>query len=265
MKLSTAFTAVCISTTIFFGRISDAQANDQAELLFDCKLKNAVRVLFVGNSFTYYNSLPLTLAALVMDSKTQPPVTVAQVVWGGAHLQEHFKRGAARTSIAKDGPWTYVVLQEQSHTPIAVPDEFLAAVQQFDYDIKNVRAMTVLYETWADKATPEDQSSLTAAYTKAASQTRALLVPVGDAFAKCLREHSEINLYNPDGKHPSREGTYLAACVFYAKLFGRSPVGLPGALSLYDLDTKQNLRLFELPATTARTLQQIAFTVASSR
>lgn len=265
MKFSTAIIAVCIATTIFFGRISKAHANDQAELLFDCKMRDAVRVLFIGNSFTYYNSLPLTLAALVMDSKTQPPVTVAQIVWGGAHLQEHYKKGGARKTIAQDGPWTYVVLQEQSHTPIVLPDEFLTSVQQFDYDIKKVRGMTVLYETWADKAAPEEQSALTATYTKAANQARALLVPAGDAFAKCSREHSEINLYNPDGKHPSREGTYLAACVFYAKLFGRTPVGLPSDLTLYDQDTKQNLKLFALPATTARTLQQIAFSVASSR
>ena len=31
-------------------------------------------------------------------------------------------------------------------------------------------------------------------------------------------------------KHPTATGTYLAACVFYATIYGRSPEGLPGSI-----------------------------------
>ena len=40
--------------------------------------------------------------------------------------------------------------------------------------------------------------------------------------------YPEINLYHSDGKHPSLAGTYLAASVFFATLYNKSPVG--GAL-----------------------------------
>ncbi len=33
-------------------------------------------------------------------------------------------------------------------------------------------------------------------------------------------------MYKDDPKHPSIRGTYLAACIFYAALWGTSPVGL---------------------------------------
>ena len=43
-------------------------------------------------------------------------------------------------------------------------------------------------------------------------------------------------LYTSDGSHPSIYGSYLAACVLYAVLTGKSPVGLPttGGLPLQD-------------------------------
>ena len=62
--------------------------------------------------------------------------------------------------------------------------------------------------------------------------------PVGEAFREvheaCAGSHLEpegdprtlfSRLYAPDGHHPSRLGSYLAACVFYATLTGESPEG----------------------------------------
>ena len=46
---------------------------------------------------------------------------------------------------------------------------------------------------------------------------------MGDAFRLCHDTHPEIGLYMPDHYHPSPEGTYLAACVFFAALSGRDP------------------------------------------
>jgi hypothetical protein len=37
--------------------------------------------------------------------------------------------------------------------------------------------------------------------------------------------HERPNLYDADGSHPSAAGSYLAACVFFRTLFGKSPVG----------------------------------------
>jgi len=37
-------------------------------------------------------------------------------------------------------------------------------------------------------------------------------------------------LYKNDGSHPTLHGTYLAACVLYATMTGKSPVGMPGEI-----------------------------------
>jgi hypothetical protein len=91
----------------------------------------------------------------------------------------------------------------------------------------------------------------------AASSCGGTVVFAGEAFELCQKRHPEINLY-ADDRHPSQAGTYLAACVFYGKIFGRTPVGLPNDLSLVDDDTKGKMSVFTLPKSTATALQNVA-------
>ena len=85
---------------------------------------------------------------------------------------------------------------------------------------------TLLYMTWSWPK-PDNQPVVTAAYQELAKELKAQLVPVGIAWSTMLKEHPEIGLFGNDNHHPSPVGTYLAACVFYAALYDRSPEGLP--------------------------------------
>jgi hypothetical protein len=52
------------------------------------------------------------------------------------------------------------------------------------------------------------------------------MAPVGEAWLIAKRQHPELELWQGDGSHPSEQGSYLAACVFYAAIFRQSPEGL---------------------------------------
>jgi hypothetical protein len=52
----------------------------------------------------------------------------------------------------------------------------------------------------------------------------------GLACQKALVADNHLDLHAPDDRHPNRAGAYLAACVFYGTLYGRSPEGLPGRI-----------------------------------
>jgi len=58
------------------------------------------------------------------------------------------------------------------------------------------------------------------------------------------RQDPQLNLWQDDGSHPNEQGTYLAACVFYAVIFQKSPEGLSFTA--------------QVPSETAGTLQKIA-------
>jgi hypothetical protein len=83
----------------------------------------------------------------------------------------------------------------------------------------------------------------------AAREIDALVIPVGVTWEKVTQTNPEFALYDRDKSHPSAEGTCLAACVFYAKLFEHSPVGLPSE---------------GISAADAAALQQAAWAVCSN-
>jgi len=147
-----------------------------------------------------------------------------------------WEKGDALKAIQQGG-WTFVVLQEQStlgfeprenEVPqINDPAMFFDYSRRFDAEIKKAGAKTVFYLTWSRRDSPQNQAKLTAAYTSIAKELDATLVPVGPAWEAALHERPTFALHQVDKAHPTPAGTYLAACVFYARLFHRDPAGLP--------------------------------------
>jgi hypothetical protein len=88
--------------------------------------------------------------------------------------------------------------------------------------------------TWARGDYPDFTDTLNQSYTFIGNEVDSLVVPVGLAFARVREEHPDIDLVISDKSHPTVAGTYLAACVFYAALYRRSPEGLefPRSISL---------------------------------
>ena len=191
-------------------------------------LVRSLNVLFVGNSFTARNDLPNTIAGLARAAGARFDHRLVSV--GGASLRTHWNKGEAAAAIG-DGGFDYVVLQEQSTLPIKNAGRMRENVILFDQAIRRAGARTALYMTWARRHAPETQEAITDAYASAARETGALLVPVGAAWQRFLAAHERPVLHDRDGSHPTAAGSYLAACVFFAALLRRSPVGVGGAVA----------------------------------
>ena len=179
-----------------------------------------VRMLFIGNSFTTKNDLPTLLSAIAKAGKG---ITIESKIIsaGGASLRRHWNAGAAsRITSAK---WDYVVFQEQSTLPIKNSNRFHENVREFVPAIKESGAKMVLFMTWARKNEPENQRLLTDSYNKIGKELGASVVPVGTAWQKLVAKHDKPVLHAEDGSHPTLAGSYLAACTFYATLFGGDP------------------------------------------
>ena len=86
------------------------------------------------------------------------------------------------------------------------------------------------FETWCKQHKRGLVGGLDGAYFDIAKELNAVVAPVGMAWKMALAAHPALVLYEPDESHPNPTGSYLAACVFYATLFDKSPLGLPGEL-----------------------------------
>jgi hypothetical protein len=182
------------------------------------------QILFIGNSFTARNNLPDLIAQLAAAHETR--IEHRLISAGGASLRRHWNAGEALNAI-ENGHFDHVILQEQSTLPVKNPKRMHESVRLFDQSIKAAEAKTVLYMTWARLNAPESQQAITDAYLGIGRELDAIVVPVGLAWQRFLREHEAPALHDRDQSHPTVAGSYLAACVFFAVLFNASPVG-PG-------------------------------------
>ena len=204
-----------------------------------------VRMLFIGNSFTTKNDLPTLLSAIAQAGKG---ITIESKVIsaGGASLRRHWNAGAATTITSEQ--WDHVVFQEQTTLPVKNSNRFHENVRKFVPAMKESGAKMVLFMTWARKKEPENQTLLTDSYNQIGKELEASVVPVGTAWQKLLAKHDKPVLHAEDGRHPTVAGSYLAACTFYATLFGGDPTKIETDLG--DL-TDEERKLLQRGAMTA--------------
>ena len=199
-----------------------------------------LRVLFIGNSYTYFNNLPQLVSGLAASAKPAQTIETEMVTVGGATLKSLWTGGKPQAALA-NGKWDYVVLQEQSTLgmsrmvdgipQISDPKNFHEAVRMIDPEIKKTGAKPLLYMTWARKDSPDKQPLLTDAYQSIGKELGDPVVPVGLAWQAALKAKPALELHVADKSHPNPAGSYLAACVFYATLYGKTPEGLAARIT----------------------------------
>ena len=232
------------------------------------------RVLFVGNSYTYFHSMPELFAAIVEHQMPGHLVETKFLGGGGATMQKHWEVGFVVEAL-KNEKWDYVVLQGQSMlgsddlTHPDSPKQFYKYAKMIDEAIEANGAETVFFMTWSRKALKEQQVYLTNAYTTVSNELDATLAPVGTVW-HTLRDHPELELYEEDGSHPSISGSYVAAMTLAATLFGILEEPAPGALYGQEILrggalAEEKSQLSNLPAETVEIIQNaVAETFLSS-
>lgn len=197
--------------------------------------QQATQVLLVGNSYSYENDLGGMLEGLGAAGGNRVNVTTRAV--GGWWMREH-AASADTVDAIESTDWDYVVLQEQSIVPASEPERVNSmnpSMRALNRSIQISGATAVVYMTWGRAGGFSEvghanyssmQEAVITAYEKIADELVAVVAPVGVAWRQVLIDHPGLALYQSDGSHPSRSGTYLAACVFYAALFGESPEDL---------------------------------------
>ena len=184
-----------------------------------------LRILWIGNSYTYVNDLPRTLTMLALAAGENRVPAITTVLKGGQFLRGHAVRRDMTELLAQR--WDYVVLQDQSLAPIQQPDTVLKYGTQLGTMARKAGSKILLYVTWPRRDTPHTSGVIAATYAKLADSLGATLVPVGAAWTAMREESPASELYIDDGSHPSPIGTYLAANVFYRVLYGKPAIGLP--------------------------------------
>lgn len=212
-----------------------------------CDEDDALSVLFIGNSYTHYFDMPQIFAGMAASAGCK--VDAHAVAPGGSRLKLHADSGETLSAIGSRD-WDVVVLQNFSQLPSqplsVVQEETLPHVQALADAVRQNHPETqlVYYVTWGRRDGDEEHcadhaqvcsfrghtAALYRGYRFYSEATGGVLSDVGRAFAEVRRDRKRplafSALYDEDGSHPSLAGSTLAASVFFATIFQRSPEDL---------------------------------------
>ncbi len=261
-KLSVAL----LSLLLLFSLSSDLLAQTKPKRT-DLGAEPPKSILWVGNSFFYYNnSMHNYLGRLVRAADPKmghrsSSVTISGSGFDWHDMESYFRpNGIGKYSFVGDNEVRFnkldklfdaVIMSDCSQCPVhpqlkSVFHEY--AKKQSDI-VRKHGAIPMFMMTWAYKDKPEMTAQLAEAYSVAGNDNDALVIPAGLAFAKAIAKRTDLEFYQPDKRHPTVIGTYLAAATAYASIYRKSPVG--------------NSYTADIDAATANFLQTVAWETVS--
>ena len=183
-----------------------------------------MKVLFIGNSHTYFNDMPATFADLWRSAcgekaeVTMLAYSSRSLAW---HENEYF---AVRFNILRGG-YDYCVIQQQAH-PFPGLEETEEPLRWMLGLCRQAGTVPLVVETWAEQRAPEHQAAMTEAYACLAEKYAFKPVPVGRIWQELL---PEVPLFWQDGEHASPYGDYLVAATLCGVISGESRIYPPVA------------------------------------
>jgi hypothetical protein len=182
-------------------------------------------MLFIGNSLTYTNDLPLMVAKVAEAARDS--VRVGMSAGPNMAVIDHTGDGADALARIGEGNWSYVVLQ-QGPTPEGIcRDTLIIAAMRLGPRIRAAGGRPVLFLPWTRRTSPQFLPLAGESATAAARAVGGAVAPVGIAWKKALDGDGDLPLYGGDGYHPAPAGTLLAALTIYDRLSGTDVRTIP--------------------------------------
>lgn len=203
------------------------------------------RVLFIGNSHTFFENLPWLFTSLCRQAGVD--VQAVMLTYPGVDLQWHLNSFCALPNI-RFGKYDFVVLQQKSH-PFDGAEPLITQGLELCRAISEAGSVPVLMNTWSEKNNPEGQKLIDAAFAELNKLCHGSLV------AKCgqawHRLRKVTDLYFIDGEHQNPKGAYLNACVLAKTIFNINPLSLEPKLDagiLSQIPASDEMRLLQRTA-----------------
>jgi len=187
-----------------------------------------MKLLFIGNSHTYYHAMPYQCRALLEALHEQ--AHISQIVVPGKSLQWHGTDPETIQALQYN-VWDHVILQQATH-PFAGTKPLVEGVKGL-LQLMPAKQSVWLYKTWCEQDLPHNQAKIDTAFSVVSSELSIPIIPVADTWHEVQKRDPTQNLYDPDRQHANQNGSYLTALCIVRALTGKSTRGLPATLKYH--------------------------------
>ncbi len=183
-----------------------------------------MKVLFLGNSHTFFNDMPQIFANICKERGKD--VEVAMQAHPGVTYGWHFKQLTELRFALMYGGFDYMVMQQAAHSPCPPKEETLADAGKIIELARKCGVTPIQAMPWAEKRDPGHQKEMYDIFGTLGQQYGVRLTVAGNVFEDVFYHHPEIDMYWVDGEHASPYGSYTVAMAAYAAIFGEKVEGL---------------------------------------
>ena len=178
-----------------------------------------MKILFIGNSKTYRQNMPLIFKRIV--EKSGKDIYIDNVTKPGASLIELYNEVETLKKISS-AKWNYVVIQERTIKALQEDiSEFKeGAIKLANAILKNNSATKIIYQACGvhNDFVIEEYEATNKHYEQITKLTNGKVCYQGNAFINFHNHFPEIELYE-NKQHPTLVGAYLSACCLYNTIF----------------------------------------------
>ena len=214
--------------------------------------KRPERVLYIGNSYLYYNDSIHNHVRRMLDEVYESEIDTTNyksVTISGSRSWHHdIDHSLNYKNLGVKKPFQLVIFQGGSGETNTVNERniFSDEVSKIVKKIQYAGAEAALYMIHAYVEPHEDTEprmieNIKQMYIDAGNKNDALVIPVGIAFENAYKAQPNIKLHKHyDGTHPNILGTYLASCVVFSSITHLSPLNIQYSYfgEISDIDKK---------------------------
>lgn len=180
------------------------------------------RLLFIGNSLTYYNDVPSMVTALYSAINTNTKVESEIIANGGYSLEQHLQLPLSKLTI-ESGEFSTIVLQDfggwpMCSTEIPACSKTSQSLETLINIIKKSKKRAIWYSTF--HLLPKLQEMLTKQTTEIAKDLQVDLADVGAALQYYIERNKAHSPFASDG-HLNELGSWIAAATIVKSMIGR--------------------------------------------
>jgi hypothetical protein len=182
-----------------------------------------VKVLFIGNSLTAANDLP-ALVGRIADAAGRS-FEYRTLLRPNYSLEDHWYTGA--DAVVRELEPDVVVFQQGPSSVEPNPLHLRRWTATFAPIVEQAGGRAALLMVWPERSRMEAFDAVRESYRSAAEVVDGLFIPAGESWRAVWERDAGIDLYGPDGFHPSRTGSFVAALTVFEVLFEEDVRDLP--------------------------------------
>ena len=179
-----------------------------------------MKLLFIGNSHTFYNAMPQMVRELLAAVGQKAHVTMLAAA--GKDLGYHATSHNVAFNV-RYGEYDFVIAQERvsGFDPLSLRDSAKILKDMSE----SAGAVFYLYMPWSARGDRAGQRAMTDGYHRFCRENGCFFAPAGEVFSRLMAHPAAAEkLYREDGKHAALFGSYAAALTVFYTVTGRKRI-----------------------------------------